>query len=351
MPLYCIDKPLGLSSHDVVARARRILGTRRVGHAGTLDPLATGVLLLLSQEATKLSQFVTGHDKSYLAWVTFGIGTPTLDAEGPASATADASGLEAERLIAALPAFLALSEQRPPAFSAVKQAGVRSYAAARRGDVVEPPARAAGYRAISLLALESDFAALPRRFAPAAQTGQAAAAARASAAPLPATEARGPAVSAPAAGVAGDWRPDQNGREFDLPPRLPGAGTMTALLSLTVAAGTYVRSFARDLGAALDLPAHLSGLVRTASGGIDLAHAATLETLAAAREVPLRAALDLPELVVDEATAVAITQGRRPPLEVVERTAVIDAAGGLVAVVDPDEERGFTVARVFSGGA
>src|SRR5690606_4996819 len=107
LPLYCVDKPLGLSSHDVVARARRRLGTRRVGHAGTLDPLATGVLLLLTQEATKLSQFVTGDDKSYLAWVTFGLGTPTLDAEGPVTSTADASGLDRERLAAALPAFLA----------------------------------------------------------------------------------------------------------------------------------------------------------------------------------------------------------------------------------------------------
>src|SRR5690606_2588580 len=69
VPVLPVDKPLGLTSHDVVARARRILGTRRVGHAGTLDPLATGVLTLLSDDATKLSPYLTGSDKTYLAWV------------------------------------------------------------------------------------------------------------------------------------------------------------------------------------------------------------------------------------------------------------------------------------------
>jgi tRNA pseudouridine55 synthase len=86
MPAYAVDKPLGLTSHDVVARARRMLGTRRVGHGGTLDPLATGVLVVLAEGATKLSPYLTGSDKAYLAWVAFGTSTPTLDAEGPVDA-------------------------------------------------------------------------------------------------------------------------------------------------------------------------------------------------------------------------------------------------------------------------
>lgn len=319
MPLYCVDKPLGPGSHDVVARARRLLGTRRVGHAGTLDPLASGVLLLLSDEATKLSQFITGHDKSYLAWVRFGIGTPTLDAEGPVSAEADASALDIDRVAAALPAFLELDRQRPPAFSAIKQGGERSYAAARRGELVEPPARPAAYRRIDLIAMAADHGQLPSRFGPAAE------------------------------GDGALWRPDQGGRSFELPPRLPGGG-VTALIALRVAAGTYVRAFARDLGAALGVPAHLAGLVRTASGRVDLSRAVPLDLLPEAPELPLRAVLDLPELSVDEATAVAIAQGKRPPLAIAERTAIVDAAGELVAVLDPDEERGFKVARVFARG-
>src|SRR5690606_10946162 len=119
--LHAVDKPLGLTSHDAVARARRLLGTRRVGHAGTLDPLASGVLLLMSGEATKLSPYLTGHDKTYLAWVTFGATTPTLDAEGPVSVVADAGGLDEGRLRLALEAFLGVTEQRPPAYSSVKR--------------------------------------------------------------------------------------------------------------------------------------------------------------------------------------------------------------------------------------
>lgn len=112
-------KPLGLTSHDVVARARRLLATRRVGHAGTLDPLATGVLVVLSEEATKLSQFLTASNKRYLAWVALGAGTPTLDAEGPVAETADSKVLTqitAGQVADAARQFLNLTTQRPPAF-------------------------------------------------------------------------------------------------------------------------------------------------------------------------------------------------------------------------------------------
>src|SRR5690606_10014006 len=151
VPLHAVDKPLGLTSHDVVARARRLLGTRRVGHAGTLDPLATGVLLVMSHDATKLSPYLTGHDKTYLAWVTLGAATPTLDAEGPVTEVADASWLTAEALLPALERFLGVTEQRPPAYSAVKRGGERSYVAARRGAAEEPPARPVAYREVVLL--------------------------------------------------------------------------------------------------------------------------------------------------------------------------------------------------------
>ena len=340
MPLYSVDKPLGLTSHDVVARARRLLGTRRVGHAGTLDPLATGVLLLMSQEATKLSQFLTGHDKSYLAWVTFGTGTPTLDAEGPVSATADASHIGSADVEAVLPRFLALTEQRPPAYSAIKQAGERSYTAARRGEAEEPPARPVGYRSIELLALASDFQELPRQFAPLTDAGAGAGAGAA----VPAGEVQLP---------AGAWRPAAGGRTFELPerlPRHPSETGPTALISLRVAAGTYVRSFARDLGQALAVPAHLAGLVRTSSGRLDLSKAVPLDGLETATPVDPRVALEAPEITVDAPTALALVRGQRPPLAVAERTTVWDEGGALIAVLDPDTERAYRVVRVFSRG-
>ena len=93
MPVYVVDKPLGLTSHDVVARVRKRLGTRKVGHAGTLDPLASGVLVVLVDEATKLSPFLTDSDKRYLAWIGFGATTATLDAEGPITDQANAGRL------------------------------------------------------------------------------------------------------------------------------------------------------------------------------------------------------------------------------------------------------------------
>ena len=101
MALYAVDKPLHLTSHDVVEEARRRLSTRRVGHTGTLDPLATGLLLLVTNESTKLVPFLSGEDKEYIAWVSFGATTPTLDAEGPISEEAPAR-FEGEDLEAGL---------------------------------------------------------------------------------------------------------------------------------------------------------------------------------------------------------------------------------------------------------
>lgn len=315
MPIYCVDKPLGLTSHDVVARARRALGTKKVGHAGTLDPLASGVLLVLVGEATKLSPYLTGHDKSYLAWVAFGAGTPTLDAEGPVTTRGDASHVDEDALTEALQPFLSVTEQRPPAFSAIKQAGTRSYASARRGDVTEPPARPAGYRSIRLVAFGRSRSDLP------------AALGRSS---------------------TGEWLPRPGGRSFDLPARLDDDHPFpTALLELTVAAGTYIRSFARDLGVALGTPAHLSGLVRTASGGVELERASDLQRIADATPIPAVEALGLPVLTLDEQQVVAVRQGKRPSLGVTTRSALVDDAGDIVALVEPAEAT-YTLLRVFN---
>ena len=301
MPVFAVDKPLGLTSHDVVARARRALGTRRVGHGGTLDPLATGVLVLLAGEATKLSPFVTGSDKAYLAWVAFGTTTATLDAEGPVTERGDAAGLTAAAVAAALPPFLAVTEQRPPAFSAVKRGGVKGYEAARRGEALELPPRPAGYRRLDLLAF-------------------------------------GPLSEVPCG-----WRQDERGwRPVEdaapLPPPLePDA--LGAVLALEVRSGTYVRAFARDLGAALGVPAHLAGLRRTRSGSVGLEAAVPLEDLAGASPLDPLALLGLPVVRLDEATAARVRDGQRLPATFEERAALVDPDGRLVAVAETVEGR------------
>lgn len=286
MPIYVIDKPLGLTSHDAVARARKSLKTRAVGHAGTLDPLATGVLVLLVDEATKLSPFLSSAQKHYLAWVSFGAQSPTLDAEGPLTPVAAPAPTKAQ-ILAALPAFLALSEQVPPQFSAVKQGGVKSYEAARKGVERSLPARPATYAKISLL----DYAASRDGLEP----------------PPLAPPAHLPAV----------------------PLSLP-----TALFALEVGAGTYIRSFARDLGERLGAPAFLSGLVRTASGRFTLQDAAPLEALPMAPKLAMAEALSLPQLHLSEEETARVQQGQRlPSAHLNDGTyALIGAQGALIAV-------------------
>jgi tRNA pseudouridine55 synthase len=201
--IWVVDKPSGPTSHDIVAQARRYLGTRRVGHAGTLDPLATGVLVLLLGEATKLSDVATREDKTYRTVVRFGRSTSSHDADGDTvDERALAPGwLDVEKLEAALELERHRTRQEPPAVSAIKVGGQRAYRLARSGaaPVLEP--RAVEVRSIHLLRHEHD----------------------------------------------------PEGRD-------------TAELELCVSKGYYVRALARDLGAALGAPAHLSSLRRLWSG-------------------------------------------------------------------------------------
>lgn len=139
--LLVLDKPPGLTSHDVVARARRLLGERRIGHTGTLDPLATGVLPLVVGRATRLASFFAASDKEYVATVRFGRATPTYDADPrflePGDPIPPPEGLTAEAVERALEPFRGTYRQRPPAFSAKKQAGVAAHRLARRNLEVE----------------------------------------------------------------------------------------------------------------------------------------------------------------------------------------------------------------------
>lgn len=146
-----VDKPLGVTSHDVVAQVRRTLGVRRVGHAGTLDPLATGVLLVCVGPAARLSEFLMASSKTYVADVRLGRETTTDDAEGAVTAEADASGITADAITAALPRFIGAIQQIPPAYSAIKQGGKKLYELARKGKTVEAAPRSVHIEAIRLV--------------------------------------------------------------------------------------------------------------------------------------------------------------------------------------------------------
>jgi len=138
--IVLIDKPSGITSHDAVAIVRRSLGTRKVGHAGTLDPMATGLLVMGVGRATRLLRFLGDLTKVYEGTMRLGVETETLDADGEVTHTAPVDVTD-DAIDAAMAAKLGASAQRPPAFSAVKVGGRTLHEAARKGEVLEAPAR------------------------------------------------------------------------------------------------------------------------------------------------------------------------------------------------------------------
>lgn len=317
MPVIAVDKPLKLTSHDVVNRARRLRGTRRVGHTGTLDPLATGVLVLCIDDSTKVVQFMEHDSKDYLAWVSLGAGTPTLDAEGPIEESrflpphwwerVGEGGAQADWAVLqeVLPQFLGPQKQVPPQYSAIQVGGQRAYAVARAGGALELPARDIVIHSLDLLGVYPRVQDAPRTFDPV--TWQ-------------------PADSATHAG----------GLTFTLPEPLGEFPTL--LLRASVGSGTYLRSLARDIGAALGVPAHLAGLVRTRVGRYSLKDAVPLEELPQATGISDLDALDFPRLEATEAQARELRQGKRPAHTATGRQ-VVTLGGELVAVVDGDGEK------------
>jgi tRNA pseudouridine55 synthase len=151
-----VDKPSGITSHDVVARVRRLAGTRRVGHAGTLDPMATGVLVVGIGRATRLLGHLAAHDKEYLATIRLGVATTTDDAEGEVTSRADAHGVTDDALAAVVARFVGDIEQVPSSVSAVKVDGVRAYRRVRKGDEVVLAARPVHVAAFDVLARRGD---------------------------------------------------------------------------------------------------------------------------------------------------------------------------------------------------
>jgi tRNA pseudouridine55 synthase len=254
-----VDKPAGPTSHDVVLRVRRALGTPSAGHTGTLDPAATGLLAVCLGDALKLQRWLAEGDKAYQATVAFGAATDTEDATGQVTERGDAAPLTEAAVRAALPALTGELRQLPPMYSAVRVGGRRLHEAARAGEAVEREPRTVVVHALVLQAL----------------------------APL---------------------GPD---------------GLRQARLTVRCGKGTYVRTLAADLGAALGVPAHLAALRRTETGGFSLAAALPLqevEALAAggkagreallARLVAPADALPFPALTVDAPRARAVAQGK-----------------------------------------
>jgi tRNA pseudouridine55 synthase len=153
-----VDKPAGMTSHDVVAVARRLIGIRRIGHIGTLDPFATGVLVLLVGRATRLARFYTGRDKSYRGRIHFGFSTDTMDSAGHPNQPDRHPTLDASDLRRAFAGFVGEYQQHPPAFSAKKVSGVPAYRLARQGrSVVLAPSPVTIHR-LDLLSVDGPFA-------------------------------------------------------------------------------------------------------------------------------------------------------------------------------------------------
>lgn len=146
-----INKPKGLSSHDVVNRVRRLLGIKKVGHTGTLDPMATGVLIVCLGQATKLTNYLMTSQKEYQATVRLGQTTNTYDTEGEIIATCSPNAISKQAVVQALNNFQGTIQQIPPPFSAIKKDGIPLYKLARQGIAVTPPVRQVHIEKIELL--------------------------------------------------------------------------------------------------------------------------------------------------------------------------------------------------------
>lgn len=284
--ILLVDKPEGFTSHDVVARVRKLLGTRRVGHTGTLDPFATGLLVVCVNRATRLVQFLTGEDKEYLATARFGFATDTGDLTGaPLGDPADASHLTVEQLRGAAANLHGRIQQIPPMYSAKKMGGVKLYEVARQGKQVERPA------------IEIEIKEL------------------------------------------------EIGESLGLVMTPTGVLAQDFSFRVACSSGTYVRVLAEDLGKRLSIGAHLTALRRTRVGRFSLEQAVSLEQLAESRQaerflLPLSAALDIPEIHVDQAEQRDLGYGRALKRKSGYANGTLaklcDQAGNLLAVADYD---------------
>jgi tRNA pseudouridine55 synthase len=236
-----VDKPAGLTSHDVVQRVRRSLKVPAAGHTGTLDPFATGLLVVMVGRATRLARFVEGQPKQYLATARLGIQTSTDDLTGEVLASSPVENVPEIRVREELAGFLGTGLQRPPFFSAKRVDGERSYRRARRGEMLELAEVRVTVYDIELV--------------------------------------------------------------YYRPPEL--------CFRAVVSPGTYLRAIARDLGARLEVGAHLTSLRREAIGSLLVENAVTIDQLGPAAVLPAHTVLrDLPSVDLDQEEKEAVIHGR-----------------------------------------
>jgi tRNA pseudouridine55 synthase len=285
--ILLVDKPGGVTSHDIVARARRALGTRKIGHAGTLDPMATGLLVLGVGPSTRLLTFIVGLDKTYEATIRLGVATDSDDADGSETGRADAAAvaaLDEDAVRAAIVPLTGEIDQVPSTVSAIKVDGKRAYALARAGEEV-------------------------------------------------ALKARRVTVS-----------------RFEVTGIRPADGTLDVDVVVDCSSGTYIRALARDLGGALGVGGHLTALRRTRIGAFDVVDAAGELTADAPLQSPaIVAASVLGRLDVSADEARDLRHGKRltgAASRLPGRSAAaIDPDGRLVGVV---EKRGDDVKSVMN---
>ncbi|WP_426573148.1 tRNA pseudouridine(55) synthase TruB [Aquihabitans sp. McL0605] len=307
--LVVVDKPTGWTSHDVVAKSRGLLGTRKVGHAGTLDPDATGVLLLGVGTATKLLRFLSPLGKAYVGEVRLGVDTSTLDASGEVTAVHDMRSVALDDVRGVLARFRGPIEQIPPMVSAVKIDGKRLHELAREGKEVDRAPRPVTIHALEVGPADApiddiDVSALERI------GGE----------PTP------------------EWQAAADG----------GAGISFAI-AVTCSSGTYIRTLAQDIGVALGGGAHLVSLRRTSVGPYTLADSVRLESITPESPLPVADAVrHLARVTVDAERASDIAVGKVLEREVLGldpsstgEWAVFSEAGKLLAVYEPF--RGSTV--------
>ena len=275
--ILLVDKPQGITSHDVVQRARRALGTRKVGHAGTLDPMATGLLVLGAEWAARLLTFIVGLDKTYEATIRLGTTTDSDDADGVETSRVDAAALAAiedEQIFVGIAALTGAISQVPSTVSAIKIDGRRAHALVRAGETVELKPREVTVSRFDVLAMR----------------------------------------------------------------RAPGVLDLDVVVDCT--SGTYIRALARDLGAGLGVGGHLTALRRTHIGTFDVVDAVSVDDIApsALLDPALVAAKVLGRLDVSHEEASDLWVGQRIPgraSEVVgEIAAAVDPNGRLVGVVE-----------------
>ena len=287
--LLLVDKPEGITSHDVVSRVRKLVGTRKVGHAGTLDPMATGLLVLGIESGTKLLTFIVGKDKTYKATIRLGSSTVTDDREGEVLTTATSEQLTSitqEEIFSGISKLTGVIQQKPSAVSAIKVDGERAYARVRAGEEVDLPSRE-----VTVSKFE----------------------------------------------VLGDIRFTNEYIELDV--------------VIDCSSGTYIRALARDLGTDLGVGGHLTALRRTRIGEFDLATAFDFSDGSPVDIIELAEAAktSLPNIEISAQDEIDLRFGKRIAGTVTEPTAAL-CSGELVAVLEPIGSDSLKSLVVFSKG-